>query len=50
MLNIFGARERDLNMFKTLFAAADPRFKFVGATPLEGSMLSIVEAVWDPES
>ncbi|KAF2848078.1 S-adenosyl-L-methionine-dependent methyltransferase [Plenodomus tracheiphilus IPT5] len=48
MLNVFGARERDVSMFKDLFAAADPRFKFEGAKPLPGSLLSIVEAVWDP--
>lgn len=48
MLNVFGARERDVGMFKDLFAAADPRFRFEGAKPLPGSLLSIVEAVWDP--
>ena len=48
MLNIFGARERDIDMFKALFAAADSRFKFLSPTMLKGSMLSIVEAVWDP--
>lgn len=48
MLNMFGARERSIDMFKDLFAAADPRFKFLPPTYLKGSLLSIVEAVWDP--
>lgn len=48
MLNLLGARERDVGMFKELFAAADKRFKFQGAKPLPGNLLSIIEAVWEP--
>ena len=47
-MNIFGSRERDIKMFETLFAEADTRFKFLPPTMLQGSLLSIVEAVWDP--
>lgn len=49
MLNCFGSRERDIAAFKKLLADADPRFKWLGSRPLPGSLLSIIEAVWEPD-
>jgi hypothetical protein len=40
------AKERDFDEWATLFAKADPRFKFLGVrTPL-GSKASLIEAEW----
>ncbi|XWX02157.1 hypothetical protein V2A60_010190 [Cordyceps javanica] len=49
MLTLLNAQERDENDFKALFAAADARFRFQGATRAQGCRMSVVEAVWDPE-
>ncbi|KAF7527536.1 hypothetical protein G7054_g10430 [Neopestalotiopsis clavispora] len=45
----FSALERSLDEWKTLFAAADPRFKFKRVNESEESALAIIEFVWDVE-
>lgn len=48
MLSLLNAKERDVPSWIELFAQADPRFKFLGAKTPKGSMMSIMEAVWEP--
>jgi hypothetical protein len=48
MLELLNAKERDVDDWTELFAMADPRFKFLGATQPAGSRMSIMEAVWEP--
>jgi hypothetical protein len=48
MLILLNAKERDDDDWVSLFAAADPRFKYLGHTQPEGSLMSIMEAVWEP--
>jgi hypothetical protein len=50
MLELLNAKERDVDDWTALFTLADPRFKFLGARQPKGSRMSIMEAVWDPES
>lgn len=45
----FSALERSIDEWKTLFAAADPRFKFKRVNETEESALAIIEFVWDAE-
>ena len=49
MLQLLNAKERDVDDWTALFAMADPRFKFLGARQPEGSRMSIMEAIWEPE-
>ena len=48
VLSLIGSRERDIGTWKSLFAEADPRFKFIGAKQPHGSALSVVEAKFEP--
>jgi hypothetical protein len=48
MLSLLNAKERDADGYKQLFALADERYKFLGASTPKGSRMSIMEAVWDP--
>jgi hypothetical protein len=48
MLELLNAKERDVDDWTALFAMADSRFKFLGATQPTGSRMSIMEAVWQP--
>lgn len=50
MLALLNAQERTEAEFKELFRLADPRFEFKGVTRTDGCRMSIVEAVWRPES
>ncbi|CAI4211359.1 unnamed protein product [Parascedosporium putredinis] len=50
MLCLLNAHERTEPQFEALFRAADPRFKFKGVTRAAGCRMSIIEAVWEPES
>ncbi|KAF7559362.1 hypothetical protein G7046_g4802 [Stylonectria norvegica] len=50
MLTLLNAQERTEHEFRELFRAADERFVFKGVTRTNGCRMSIVEAVWDPES
>ncbi|ERF73025.1 hypothetical protein EPUS_07119 [Endocarpon pusillum Z07020] len=47
MLSLIGSTEREIGAWQSLFAAADPRFKFIGAKQPSGSVLSVVEAKWE---
>ena len=47
MLSILNARERDADEWRSLFAEADPRFKFQGVKQPKGSNLAIMEAIWN---
>jgi hypothetical protein len=49
MLTLLNAQERSADEFATLFAKADPRYKFIGVTRPKGCRMSIVEAVWEGE-
>ncbi|KAL2844377.1 S-adenosyl-L-methionine-dependent methyltransferase [Aspergillus pseudoustus] len=40
--------ERTESDWKSLFAAVDPRLEFVGTITPEGSIVSLIEAVWRP--
>ena len=48
MKEIQNAREREMPDWEQLFQAADSRFKFKGGNQPPGSMLFILEAVWEP--
>jgi len=50
MLELQNSRERELDDWAKLFAAADPRFDFMGGKQPAGSILWILEAVWKGES
>lgn len=47
MLEIANAKERDLDEWKGIFAQADVRFKFKGATQPECSNLALLEIIWE---
>ncbi|CAJ2500440.1 Uu.00g032930.m01.CDS01 [Anthostomella pinea] len=47
MLAAWNSAERTEAMWKVLIEMADPRLRFEGVRQLEGSLLSIVEAVWE---
>lgn len=49
MLELQNSRERDLDDWRALFAAADPRFVWKSAKQPRGSRLWILEVVWDGE-
>ncbi|KAI5464567.1 putative O-methyltransferase [Mariannaea sp. PMI_226] len=50
MLSLLNAQERTETEFRELFKAADERFVFKGVMRPTGCRMSIVEAVWQPES
>lgn len=48
MMGMFNSNERTVEEWKEIFTLADERFKFLGARrPVEGSLLWIIEAVWE---
>lgn len=47
MMITMNARERDEEDWKALFEKADARFRYLGASRPAGSMMSIMEAVWE---
>ena len=49
MLTLCNSRERDRDDWAQIFQEADGRFKFVNAYTPEGSVLGLVEAVWQPD-
>lgn len=48
MMAMFNSKERTVEEWKALFHEADPSFRFLGAKRPEGSLLWIIEAVWEP--
>ncbi|KAK7426527.1 Alpha-1,3-mannosyltransferase cmt1 [Neonectria magnoliae] len=50
MLAVLNAQERTETEFRELFKAVDERFVFKGVTRTAGCRMSVVEAVWQPES
>jgi hypothetical protein len=50
MLTLLNAQERTKEDYETLFEEADKRFKLVSITREEGGIMSVVEAVWEPEA
>ncbi|KAF7544910.1 hypothetical protein G7Z17_g9595 [Cylindrodendrum hubeiense] len=50
MLAVLNAQERTETEFRELFKAVDERFVFKGVSRSEGCRMSVVEAVWMPES
>jgi O-methyltransferase domain len=48
MMAMFNSKERTVEEWKALFQEADPRFRFLSAKRPEGSLLWIIEAVWEP--
>lgn len=42
------SQERDEGDWRALFEAADPRFRFTGVSRLPNSVLTLIEAVWEP--
>lgn len=48
MMTIANSKEREMDEWAALFKEADPRFKFKGGSKPEGSLLWIVEAIWEP--
>lgn len=48
MLSIFNAMEREEDEWREMFAAADSRFVWKGVTQPKGSILALIEAVWEP--
>ncbi|KAF2443247.1 S-adenosyl-L-methionine-dependent methyltransferase [Karstenula rhodostoma CBS 690.94] len=48
MLAMFNSKERTVEEWEGLFKEADPRFAFQYARKPEGSLLWIIEAVWQP--
>ena len=49
MWAVANAHERDMDEWNDLFAMANPRFKILGVTKPSGSVLSIIEVIWDSE-
>ena len=47
MMNLFNGRERPLEDFRELFRQVDGRFGFKGCHNPRGSVLSIMEWVWE---
>lgn len=50
MLELQNSRERELDDWEALFAAADRRFAWKGGKQPRGSRLWILEAVWEGEA
>ncbi|KAF2742529.1 O-methyltransferase [Sporormia fimetaria CBS 119925] len=46
MMAMFNSKERTVEEWAGLFTEADPRYKFVSAKKPEGSLLWIIETVW----
>ena len=46
----FNSKERDTDDWKALLAAVDSRLKLQRVKSSPGSILSVVEAVWQPEA
>jgi hypothetical protein len=46
MFAVMNGRERSKDDWETLFKAADPRYKLIGATLPPGSRIFIIEAEW----
>ncbi|KAI1502262.1 S-adenosyl-L-methionine-dependent methyltransferase [Biscogniauxia marginata] len=46
MRTVFNGKERSLDDWKRLLAAADPRFELKQVTTPEGAKLSVIEVVW----
>lgn len=44
------ARERDPEIWASLFSKADPRFQFLGVTLPAGARMAIIVAEWQGES
>ncbi|KAI1091993.1 S-adenosyl-L-methionine-dependent methyltransferase [Rostrohypoxylon terebratum] len=49
MMTLLNAQERGEADFRQLFEEADKRFVFKGITRPQGSRMSIIEAIWQPE-
>ena len=49
MLSIFNAMEREEDEWKEMFASADVSFVWKGVTQPKGSILALIEAVWEPD-
>ncbi|OTB10410.1 hypothetical protein K445DRAFT_27657 [Daldinia sp. EC12] len=47
MLAVWNAKERTETKWKDIIEAVDPKLRFKGSRPIEGSTLSIIEAVWE---
>ena len=47
MLAVWNAKERTETKWKDIIEAVDPNLRFKGSRPIEGSTLSIIEAVWE---
>lgn len=48
MLQAFNSLERDLEDWKEILAAADPRLALVSVVQPTGSVMSVIEVVFDP--
>lgn len=48
LIATMNGRERTLAEWKAMVAEADPRFKFQKVTETTGSMLAMLEWVWEP--
>ncbi|KAI4596367.1 hypothetical protein KJ359_005496 [Pestalotiopsis sp. 9143b] len=46
MQQLLNAHQREMHEWKDLFAAADPRFRYLGATQPSGAIRYIIEAEW----
>lgn len=46
MQQLLNAHQREMHEWKDLFAAADPRFIYLGATQPPGAIRYIIEAEW----
>lgn len=49
MLTTVNAKSRESDIWSGIFARADPRFRYLGASKAKGSLLWAIEAVWDPD-
>ncbi|KAI1501014.1 putative O-methyltransferase [Biscogniauxia marginata] len=47
MLAVWNSPERTVAMWRELIEAVDPRLQFLGARQPEGSLLGVIEAVWN---
>jgi len=47
VLSLIGSCERSRGAWETLFITADPRLKFTGATQPAGSLIWVIEAVFE---
>lgn len=48
LIATMNGRERTLAEWKAMFSQADPGFKFQKVIETPGSMLAMLEFVWDP--